>query len=194
MDGTLIDSEATQCGAFLDLLPDLTLTAQELTRRYRGVQIERIVDDLTRNHNVTPGADFIPRFRAHVATLFEASRTAFPGVAEALEQIDLPICVASSAPREKIAIALRLTGLDGLFGDRLYSAYDLRAWKPDPAVFLAAARGMGFAPADCLVIEDSEVGLTAARAAAMRALHFTPDDPRPGSFSHWDQLPDLILA
>ncbi|RJL11674.1 HAD-IA family hydrolase [Paracoccus siganidrum] len=200
LDGTLVDSEIANCRAFLDLLPDLPLTLPQLIASYRGVQLDRIIEDLTQRHGVAPDADFVPRYRAHVAGLFERELAAFPGVAEALDRIDLPICVASSAPRDKIATALQITGLAGFFGDRLYSAYDVRAWKPDPAVFLAAATGMGVTPDQCLVIEDSAVGLAAARAARMPVLHFTPhedgdqDAQAEGRFTHWQQLPDLLAA
>ncbi|MEZ4660407.1 MAG: HAD-IA family hydrolase [Caldilineaceae bacterium] len=59
---------------------------------------------------------------------------------------------------------MQLTGLAAHFGDNV-SAYDINRWKPEPHLLLHAARCMGFAPAECAVIEDSSVGVTAGLAA-----------------------------
>ena len=48
------------------------------------------------------------------------------------------------------------------------------AWKPDPALFLFAAKEMGFEANECLVVEDSAVGITAAQAAGMQAVLYDP--------------------
>ena len=64
-------------------------------------------------------------------------------------------------------------GLSGFFGDHVYSAELVARGKPAPDVFLLAACKVGTDPADCLVIEDSAAGITAARRAGMRAIGFT---------------------
>jgi len=48
------------------------------------------------------------------------------------------------------------------FENRIFSAYDIQRWKPDPELFLHAAREMGFAPHECAVVEDSMSGIKAA--------------------------------
>ena len=78
----------------------------------------------------------------------------------------------SSSP--KIHQALRVSGLDEFFGDKVFSAYTVGSWKPDPGLFLHAAEVMGYEPARCAVIEDSPTGIAAATAAGMHALLFTP--------------------
>ena len=82
--------------------------------------------------------------------------------------------VASSGPPAKIRQALELTGLAGFFGERLFSSYEVGFWKPDPRLFLHAAKQMGAAPASCLVVEDSAAGVAAAVAAGMRAVQYLP--------------------
>lgn len=85
------------------------------------------------------------------------------------------LAVASSSPRLLIEAVLRRYGLREMF-DEVASAAEERLGKPDPAVFLTAARLLGAAPGECLVIEDSSNGVLAAKAAGMRCLAV----PEPG--------------
>jgi beta-phosphoglucomutase-like phosphatase (HAD superfamily) len=59
-----------------------------------------------------------------------------------------------------------------LFGDNVFSAEEVAHGKPAPDLFLFAADSLGFAPTDCIVIEDSPLGIRAARAAGMSAVGF----------------------
>lgn len=194
LDGTLVDSEVLSSQAFLDLLPDLQVSLHELHSLYCGVDLVENIRDIQDRYGVDPGPDFIDRYRLHMIDLFQTKLKPFPGVADALTRIDSPICVASNSPPDKIRLALDLTGLQGFFGDRYVSAYDVDAWKPDPAVFLAAAEKMGFASQDCIALEDSAAGLAAAKAAGMTVFHFDPNgiSSEPLRFSHWHDLPDLL--
>ena len=58
------------------------------------------------------------------------------------------------------------------FENKIFSAYQVNAWKPNPTLFLTAAKKMGFSPSETLVIEDSPVGVQAAVAANMKVLGF----------------------
>jgi beta-phosphoglucomutase-like phosphatase (HAD superfamily) len=68
---------------------------------------------------------------------------------------------------------LKLTQLFDCFEGRIFSAYEIGSWKPDPGLFLHAARTLEVDPSRCVVVEDSESGIRAARAAGMRVLGFT---------------------
>ena len=78
----------------------------------------------------------------------------------------LPMIVASGGFREVIKKQITQIGCDGLFDD-IVAAEDTVRHKPEPDVFLEAARRAGADPTKCLVYEDSDLGLQAARAAAM---------------------------
>ncbi len=65
------------------------------------------------------------------------------------------------------------TGLLELFGKNYYSAEQVARGKPFPDLFLFAAKQMGVAPKDCMVIEDSFYGARAARSAGMPVLGYT---------------------
>ena len=111
-----------------------------------------------------------------------------------LRAISFPFCVASSGPTSKIRQALRVSGLLSFFGKNIFSSYEIESWKPEPGLFLHAAKIMGFSPARCVVVEDSEVGLQAATAAGMRSLKYTPRarESNHGTFCDMAVLPLLL--
>ena len=82
-----------------------------------------------------------------------------------------PKCVASSSPPERIRASLETTGLARFF-NFFFSATDVPNGKPAPDLFLHAASRMGVQAADCIVVEDSTPGVTAATAAGMTAVGF----------------------
>ena len=59
---------------------------------------------------------------------------------------------------DKISHALAVSGLAPFFGKNVFSSYTLNSWKPEPDLFLHAAKIMGAQPEQCVVVEDSEVG------------------------------------
>ncbi|MGA8960526.1 MAG: HAD-IA family hydrolase, partial [Pseudolabrys sp.] len=89
-----------------------------------------------------------------------------------LSALPYPRCVASSSTRERLQLSLEVTGLAELFGDRVFSAEQVEQGKPAPDLYLFAARSVGARPADCIVIEDSTLGMRAAVAAGMGTVGF----------------------
>jgi HAD superfamily hydrolase (TIGR01509 family) len=93
------------------------------------------------------------------------------GAVEAVRRIAArwPVAVASSAHPEVIEAALGATGLDGVFRI-VVSSDEVESGKPEPDVYLEAARRLGLPPERCLVVEDSYNGVRAGRAAGMRVV------------------------
>ena len=81
-------------------------------------------------------------------------------------------CVASSSPLDRVRASLEATDLLRFFEPRIFSASQVARGKPAPDLFLHAARQMKVAPADCIVVEDSPAGVTAAHAAGMAPIGF----------------------
>lgn len=105
--------------------------------------------------------------------------TLLPGVRAALEGLrraGFRLAVASSAPVENIDALVDALEIRDLF-DQLVSAAGMPS-KPDPMVFLEAARRLGVPPARCTVVEDAVVGVQAARAAGMRCIAVTTTNRR----------------
>jgi len=174
LDGTLVDSEKLCCQAFIDLIPRLSVSVEGLMVAYRGQKLAKILTDLENKLGFPLPENFESRYRQQVELLFEAELKAVDGVNEMLRQLPFPYCIASSGPLKKIKKALEVTKLTHFFEERIFSSYSINSWKPDPGLFLYAAESMGYDSTDCVVIEDSSVGLQAAIAAKMHWLLYDP--------------------
>jgi len=197
MDGTLVDSEPLSSRAWLELLPDLNVELEELTQRISGGEFAKVMLDLSTHYKIDIPSDFEPIFRSRVAELFKSELRPISGVPDMLARVEQSLCIASSGPRAKILDGLEQTGLSSYFEDNIFSAYDIGSWKPDPDLFLHAAEKMGFKIEDCIVVEDSPIGVSAAKAAGIDVLHFSQkpiEDAFPGyrSFTSMRELPILV--
>ena len=176
-DGVLVDTELISNTVLAGLLTDagLPTTLELCLRDYRGRSLTSVMALAERRHGAPLPADLPDRYYAETEARFAMSLEPIAGVIEALDAIDLPMCVASSGPHHKMAVTLRATGLWDRFDGAIFSATEVAHGKPAPDLFLHAARAMGFDPASTAVVEDSVPGVTAARAAGMRALAFAGD-------------------
>jgi HAD superfamily hydrolase (TIGR01509 family) len=105
-----------------------------------------------------------------------------PGLLELLAALDrwaVPTAVASSTARDAVLRKLDRAGLGARF-PVVVGGDEVARSKPAPDIFLTAADRLAVPPAACVVLEDSEAGVRAARAAGMRAL-LVPDLVRPGA-------------
>lgn len=195
LDGTLVDSEPLCNKAFLDLLPNLHVSVDYLISQFRGRKLSDIFDELEILIGQKLPRDFETAYRAQVELNFASSLEAFPDVHDVLHSLNLPVCIASSGPMPKIISAIEKTGLKKFFSDKIFSSYEISKWKPDPSLFLYAASEMGTDPENCIVVEDSTVGLTAAKSAGMTPLQFCHGTiPIDGveSFTTYRQFPQKL--
>lgn len=200
-DGTLVDSESLSCSLLArELLPyGLTLDAADALERYRGWRLSDVVAHLIGQHELRLPDAFVSDFREIELASFDALLQPIAGVAQALSSIPLAKCVASSGPLAKIERALAVTRLAPFFGANVFSAHQVGSWKPDPGLFLFAARAMSVSPERCAVVEDSDVGVLAALSAGMTAFYFNPESRKPTypdavPFQRMAELPSLILG
>lgn len=200
LDGTLVDSELLCNVALEHQLAEsgFTYSATQLLERYRGGKLANIIASLNAELGTSLPVSFEADYREKVNTLFDEQLTANAGVEEVLNTLTVPVCIASSAPREKILRALRVTGLTEYFDvNTLFSAYDIDSWKPEPDLFLHAAKNMRVAPCECVVVEDSMLGLQAAKSADMKRVYYAPEYPEQNTLgathiTHMRQLLDYI--
>ena len=95
-----------------------------------------------------------------------------PAFIEHLARRGIPRAVGTSASRMDVERMLGGVGLRRHF-EVVVTSEDVRLGKPDPEVYVLAARRLGAAPVACVVFEDSVVGIQAARRAGMRAIGVT---------------------
>ena len=173
-DGVLVDSERLAVELEVERFAEIgmPMTAAEITERFLG-RSAAFVNAAIAEHlggSVPPDRERYWEDR-YTELLIERLRP-IPGVAEALAQITLPVCVASSSGPDSIAFKLSLCGLAQWFGDRIFSATQVRHGKPAPDLFQLAADRLGADPSRCAVIEDSPVGVRAGRAAGMQTFAY----------------------
>jgi HAD superfamily hydrolase (TIGR01509 family) len=199
-DGVLVDSEAITSGTLAECLRDAGApwTAEHVSRRYRGVKLPAILADAETALGAALPEDFVERFRARLYRRLRRDTQPIPGIAEALDALRVPVCVASNGPREKMEATLGATGLMDRFADRLFSGWEVGSFKPDPGLFLHAAVTLGAAPERCVVVEDSDPGVEAAENAGMRVLAYVglgAHITRPGAecFDSMARLPELLV-
>ena len=175
-DGVLVDSETLGNRVIADTVRELgvPMTFEESIRRFRGLKMSEVVLAIEHLLGYTLPESFVPGLRARMAVLFNRELRAVEGIEPVLDALPMPYCVASNAPMEKIRLTLGVTGLLPRFEGRIFSAYEVNVWKPDPGLYLHAARAMDTAPAGCVVVEDSVPGVRAGVAAGMRVLGFAP--------------------
>lgn len=175
-DGVLVDSELIGNRVLASHLSahGYPMTAAESQRTFIGMTIPKVIAAV-RSEGVDLPDDFEATLRAKDEVAFQRELKPVAGVVEALHRLDdVPKAVASSGSRAKIAANLALTGLDRFFpDDRRFSAEMVRHPKPAPDLFLLASERCGERPDRTLVIEDTPLGIAAARAAGMRAIGFT---------------------
>ncbi len=177
-DGTLVDSEYL-CSLGLKIkLKEYGVieSASEMTNKFRGAKLAKIIYQLEEKHHITLDSDFIPSYRAIVEGLFNKKLKPIEGIFDALSTIKIPICVASSGPIDKIEQSLLITELKPFFNKNIFSSYEIGSWKPEPNLFIHSAKKMGFKPEECAVVEDSPVGIEASLLANMLPIFYNPHD------------------
>lgn len=162
-DGVLVDSEVIGIRLLLEMTAPygVDMKEEDAVLEFAGRRLKEVIDMLQTRTGQTFPDDLEQRFRERSFEVFQEEVEPVEGIRALLDSLTIPFCVASSGPVDKIRLNLTLTGLIGYFEDRIFSAYDIESWKPDPGIFLHAAREMGFPPERCVVIEDSKAGITA---------------------------------
>jgi len=172
MDGLLIDSEPLWWIAEIEVLRAVGVPlTEEMCWETMGTRVDEMVTHWFERYpwdgpSVPETAEAVLQA---VRRLILAEGMAMPGAVELVKRLKgegRVLAVASSSPGSLIDAVLEKLGLVGAFNS-LYTAADEEKGKPDPAVYLSAARGLGVDPGRCLVFEDSTAGIVAGKAAGM---------------------------
>jgi HAD superfamily hydrolase (TIGR01509 family) len=203
-DGVLVDSEPIAVRVEAGILARLgmTMSEAEIVERFvgRSPSVMRGAIEAHLGHRLPHGWD--EEFDHLYAAAYEAELEPVVGITEALDEIALPTCVASSSEPDSLHHKLELVGLHERFAGRIFSATEVRDGKPAPDLFLYAAERMGARPEGCVVVEDSRYGVEAARAAGMDVLAYagsvTPGAVLQGErttvFDDMRRLPSLLAG
>jgi len=202
-DGVLVDSEPIANRVLVDVLAELgiPMSPEECSRTFLGRSAPACCEIIEQRlgRELPPGFQSEWEERMHDA--FRQGVQAIQGVAEVLDQLSIPVCVASSGSHTRMQITLGTTGLLPRLQGRIFSSADVAHGKPLPDLYLHAAAVMNAPPRRCAVIEDTVVGVRAGVAADMTVFGFTggghtdPPDLRGAGalpFAHMRELPRLL--
>jgi beta-phosphoglucomutase family hydrolase len=176
-DGTLADTMPAHYLAWTSMLRDYGIAFTE-QRFYElgGMPSDRIIELLARETDVAVD---------DIGAMVDRKEGLYLDAVDAIQRIEpvcriavdyhgvLPMAVASGGHRGVVERTLATIGLADHFG-AIVCAEDTALHKPEPDVFLEAARRLGAAPATCVVFEDTELGLEAARRAGMTGVDVRP--------------------
>jgi HAD superfamily hydrolase (TIGR01509 family) len=151
------------------------LDFESVLEQITGTSMTENLKFFSENINGELPEDFESEFRKRSYEAFKTDLKPIKGIHDLLERISIPVGVASSGPVEKIKLNLTTTNLIDYFGDNIFSCYEIGSWKPEPEIYLHAAKKMGFKPGECAVIEDSLAGVQSAKAGGFNVFGFAND-------------------
>ena len=173
-DGVLVDSEAISAKIFQKMIFELgfNFDYETVLDHITGTSMMDNLRFFSDHTGLKLPDNFESDFRKRSYEAFKTELKPIKGIHNLLKKLKIPIGVASSGPVEKIKLNLITTNLIQYFNDNIFSSYEIGSWKPEPEIYLHAAKKMGFIPADCAVIEDSIPGIKAAKSGGFDVYGF----------------------
>lgn len=184
MDGVIVDSEPRHERAFLEVWREMGYGDRHGIRfaDYYGRSDRALWLDFIEKHRPTQTLDELTGWKQNrLIEILRADQPIFDGLPEVVRKCAArwPIAVASGSLHAVIDVVLAMKSLRQYFS-AIVSVQDVAHGKPAPDVFLRAAELLGQKPGDCVVLEDSAAGVTAANAAGMQVIAITNTFPREG--------------
>lgn len=176
MDGVLIDSEPIHKSINQEFFREIgvPVSDKEYEENFVGLPLEQMFVQLKETNNIKASQEeLLKECAQRIFNGFkDADLIAAEGVKELLKEIKnkgLNLAVGSSSTPDLISLVIDKIGLSKYF-HHLVSGYDVKRGKPNPDIFLHIAGIFGSSPADCLVIEDSSLGVEASSRAGMKTI------------------------
>lgn len=169
-DGVIADSEilANQVLAERVTALGLLTTLDDALHLYMGKRWAEAVTLIEQSLGKPLPTNFPDDLKAATLGRFRTELKEVPGAARFIGHFKgLPRCIASSSSADRLQVSLEILNLIEQFDGRVFSADLVERGKPEPDIFLYAARQMGVEASKCIVIEDSVSGVHAAKAAGM---------------------------
>jgi HAD superfamily hydrolase (TIGR01509 family) len=173
-DGVLVDSEMLSAGVLKIMMAEQGMPLSD--EMFRDVFLGRsFVNGKSRAKavlNFDLPDDFENNYRERLFKELNKNLQPMPGIHNLIDALKVPYCVATGSSPKRLELSLKVAGLSDHFIGNRFTASEVAHGKPAPDLCYYAAKNMNVAPEGCLVIEDSEMGILAARAAGMEVWHF----------------------
>ncbi len=182
MDGVISDTQTIHARTESEILKayGIELHPNKISRRFAGVSLNEMFPQIFSEHgkDMPPLARLIEEKWDRITDLVKGNVKEVEGTKEFinfLKNFGLPLAVASASRFAFIDLILQELNLKHRF-DAITSAEEVEKGKPEPDIFLLAARRLTTAPEDCLVIEDGISGMIAAKRAGMQCVGLVRDE------------------
>ncbi len=190
-DGVLVDSEiiAAEVDAHLLTEAGYPISAEDVVHRFAGLTFRLMVENVEAETGRKLPDELFQQQREELDRRLAGEVRPIAGIEEVLDRLEgRERCVCSNSSSARLKITLGRTQLYDRFAPHIYSAVEVgdRQPKPSPNVYSYAAEQFGRPPSECIAIDDSVFGVTAARAAGMRVVGFT------GAGHSWPAQADLL--
>ena len=169
-DGTIVDSMPLHYLAWKKALGEWNCNfSEELFYAWGGMPVTEVISTLNRERRLKMPVEEVGRRKENLYYELLPQLQPIPEVVEHVEDQygRIPFGVVSGSTRESVVASLTIVKLLDRF-QTMVCAGEYRKGKPDPEAFLRAAANLGVRPEVCLVFEDTEMGIQAAKAAGMR--------------------------
>ena len=179
MDGVLLDTQKYHAIVEAELLRELGLIVEpaELTRRFAGVPLEEKFSTLAHEHGFSVNLNKLRQEKdRRYVELLRKEIVPIPGAIELVDWLKLRhvrVGLATTTDSRVFGVIDEKMHFWDLF-DAVVTGDEVEHGKPSPDIFLEAARRLGVPPEDCVVVEDGQNGVKAARKAGMLAIGFGP--------------------
>ena len=163
-DGTLVDSEYLTNSVISQMAEELgvKITAEEATAAFGGKTLDAVIYGMKEMSGKEIPPEWLSKLVKKVSDSYKKDLIPMEGIKTVLENLTIQVCVASNGLPKHVEGSLTITNLIDYFGNNIFTASDVGIPKPAPDLFLYAAEKMKFRPDECVVIEDSIAGVTAA--------------------------------
>jgi len=200
-DGVLVDTEKIGNGILLEMAHEygFKMELEDAYRNFNGRNLKDCFKHIEEAIEQKLPETFETEYREKSFEAFKTQVKPMEGVVAFIDQLKIPYCVASSGPMDKIRLNLEVAGLLEKFEGKMFSSYQINSWKPEPGIFLHAAKEMGFEVKDCIVLEDSKAGVKAGISGGFKVYGFAngfnnEDLKEEGAelFSSYEELKELL--
>ncbi len=178
MDGVILNSEPIHIKVCEEILHDLEISIPEdYFDKYLGIANPVMWKEIKEEFQIKKSVEELVQLQESktFSTIRKLDIIESPNLIKFLEVLkkeNIPCVIASSSPQELINIIVEKLKLESYFKYWI-SAENYNTSKPDPTIFLEASKKLEISPNDCVVIEDSENGIKAAKRANMKCIAYT---------------------
>jgi HAD superfamily hydrolase (TIGR01509 family) len=176
-DGVLVDSETIANRALYQSLTDvnIAITLEEVAEIFTGHSFKSCVSKIEGLLGGSVPDDFVSNNRKYFRAMMEKELLPMPGIVPVLDALRLPYAVVTNSQTRELDIKLEFTGLDKFFPlVKRFDAESLGVAKPDPEIYCRSATALGVDIKQCLIVEDSLPGITAASLSGATVWAYRP--------------------